>query len=300
MESHASDGHPILFETDDLSSSQRANCVAEGLIYESGNRSRWRAFVDDLLLLRAGLGLLLWRSWLETKARYRRSVLGPLWLTFGTLTFIVGYSVLAGLLFNKPLEEFLGYIACGVVAWQLITTNVTEGSKVFVTNSSEIKSFRSAFLSYPLKLLLRSLIGFLHNLPVVLFVVYFTDDINLNTLQLIPGLILLCAGFVPLTAMLGTLSARFRDIEQLSGMLMQFFFYMTPLLWKAELLGGGRAQWIVIGNPFYYAVTIIRNPMLGEPVPHNIWIGAVVMVIIANLLGYLVFARFRQRLPFWI
>ena len=285
---------------DSLSRAERAQAISEGLLYESGRASRFRVLVDDLLILRANLGLLMWRAWLDTKARYRRSFLGPWWLTIGTLTFVVGYSVLAGFLFNRPLEEFLGYIACGVVIWQMITLMLTEGSKVFVANASEIKSVRTALLSYPVKLLIKGLISFLHSMPIVLLVVYFTDGLNMNTLMLFPGLLLLCLTMVPIAAMLGTLAARFRDIEQVVSMLMQFSFYMTPLLWKVELLGDGMGRWIALGNPFYYAITIIRNPLLGLPISNQVWIVTIAVTVFANIIGYAIFARFRQRLPYWI
>lgn len=283
-----------------ISARDRKAAIGDGRVYVAGNQSRWRMFLDGLTILRVDLPLLLWRAWMDTKARYKRSVLGPYWLTIGTLTFVAGYSILAGLLFKRPLEEFLGYIACGVVTWQFIALNLTEGSKIFVSNVSEIRSVRTNLINLPVRLLLRALIGFLHSVPIVLLVVAYTDNINFQTLMFIPGLALLSLSLLPLACALGTLAARYRDIEQLVTMLMQFAFYMTPLLWKVELLGGGRGQWIALGNPFYYALTIVRNPLLGLPVPSEVWIGAIGFMALANLIGYGVFMWFRQRIPFWI
>lgn len=290
----------ILTQLDSLAPALRKSAIGEGEIYQAGNVSKWNMFVAGIYTLWVDLPLLLWRSWMDTKARYKRSVLGPYWLTIGTLTFVAGYSVLAGLLFNRPLEEFLGYIACGVVAWQFISLNLTEGSKVFVSNATEIRSVRTNLINLPVRLLLRSLIALLHSVPIVMVVVFFTDSINLNTLFFIPGLILLSLTLLPVAAALGTLASRYRDIEQLVTMLMQFAFYMTPLLWKAELLGEGAGKWIALANPFYYALTIVRNPLLGLPVPGEIWLGAIGVTLIANILGYAIFIRFRQRIPFWI
>lgn len=283
-----------------LSARERQAAVGTGLIYIAGGLSRWQMFLNELSVLRVDFPLLLWRAWVDTKARYKRSLLGPYWLTIGTLTFVAGYSILAGLLFKRPLEEFLGYIACGVVTWQFIALNLTEGAKIFVTNSSEIRSVRTNLINLPVRLLLRSLIGFLHSIPIILLVVAYTNTINLYTLMFIPGLALLSFSLLPLACAMGTLAARFRDIEQLVVMLMQFAFYMTPLLWKVELLGDGRGHWIALGNPFYYALTIVRNPLLGLPVPSEVWIGAFGFMVIANIIGYGIFIRFRQRIPFWI
>jgi len=208
--------------------------------------------------------------------------------------------MLAGLLFKRPLEEFLGYIAAGVITWQFISTNITEGSKIFVSDATEIRSVQTNLLNLPVKLFLRTLIGFLHSVPIVILVVVFTDTVNLNTLLFIPGLLLLSFSILPVATALGTLAARYRDIEQLIGMLMQFMFYMTPLLWKAELLGDGLGRWVALGNPFYHMITIVRNPLLGQPVPIEVWFGAIGFLILSNLIGFALFARYRQRIPFWI
>jgi lipopolysaccharide transport system permease protein len=226
--------------------------------------------------------------------------LGPYWLSIGTLTFVVGYSILAGLLFRRPLEEFLGYIACGVIAWQLISTSLTEGSKIYVSNAREISSVRTNLLSFPVKQILRGLIGFAHSLPIVLIVVFFTDSINFNTLMVIPGLIILISTLVPICAALGTLAARYRDIEQVVIMFNQFFFYMTPILWKLDMLGTGYGKWLALGNPLYYELSIIRLPLLGQPVPFEIWVGAITFMIISIIFGLGIYTRFRQRIPFWI
>ena len=105
---------------------------------------------------------------------------------------------------------------------------------------------------------------------------------------------------IPICAALGTLAARYRDIEQVVVMFNQFFFYMSPILWKAEMLGDGHGKWLALANPLYYALTIIRNPLMGLPVDMEIWIGAGIIMIAANLVGYTIYARFRQRIPFWI
>lgn len=279
---------------------QRRRSIAEGHIYSAGNKSRAAMLYSDVLTLRYELPLIMWRAWTDTKARYRRSILGPYWLSIGTLTFVVGYSILAGFLFKRPLEDFLGYIAAGVIGWQFISVTLIEGTKIFVVNRHEISSVRVNLLSLPTKQTIRALIAFVHSLPIVLIVIYFTDEINVHTLMLVPGLIILCGTLLPLCALLGTLASRYRDIEQLVAMLIQFFFYMTPIIWKAESLGTGTGKWIALGNPLYYELSIVRLPLLGQPVPQEFWIGAFCFMVFSLLAGALVYGRFRQRIAFWI
>jgi ABC-type polysaccharide/polyol phosphate export permease len=278
----------------------RSRDIADGQIYMAGGKSRLTAFHEDVFKLWRDFPIILWRAWVDLKARYRRSILGPYWLSIGTLTFVTGYSILAGLLFRRPLEEFLGYIACGVIIWQLISTSLAEGSKIFVSNANEIMSVRVNLLSLPVKLLLRGLITFAHSLPIVLIVVYFTDNVNFNTLMVVPGIIILTMTLLPICAALGTIAARYRDFEQLIVMFNQFFFYMTPILWKAEMLGDGYGRWLAYGNPLFYELAIVRQPLMGQPVSAEIWLGALGFMVVSSLIGYSIYARLRQRIPFWI
>jgi len=274
--------------------------IAEGEYYQAGNISRTRMFIYEWLGLMNDMPRILWRAWMDTKARYKRSILGPYWLSIGTFTFVIGYSILAGLLFRRPLAEFLGYIASGVIGWQLISACITEGTRVFISNAHELKSVRLNMLSLPVRQVLKGLIGLAHSLPIVLIVVFFTDAINLYTLMVIPGLIIVACTLVPLCAGLAVLAARYRDIEQLMMMLIQFLFYMTPILWKVEMLGQGYGKWLAYGNPLFYLLTVIRQPLLGQAVPLDIWAGALVFMVASIIIGFSIFARFRQRIPFWV
>ena len=67
-------------------------------------------------------------------------------------------------------------------------------------------------LGLPIKQVLKGLIAFAHSFPIVMIVVYFTDEINIHTLMVIPGVLTIAITLVPLSAALGALSARFRDV----------------------------------------------------------------------------------------
>lgn len=279
---------------------KRLAAIGSSDIYIAGPNMRRTVFVHELLVLKNDIPVIIWRAWSDVKARYRRSLLGPYWLSIGTFAFIIGYSVLAGLLFKRPLQDFLGFIAAGVITWQFIASSLSEGTKIFVANASEISSMRVNFLSLPVKLMLRGLIGFAHSLPIVICVVAFTDGLSFYTLLFIPGLMIIVLTMLPLVMALGTLSARYRDIEQLVTVLIQFMFYMTPIIWKPELLGTGNGKWVALANPLYYELSIVRGPLLGQPVALEIWACAIAFMLVSMVFGTLIYARFRQRIPFWI
>ncbi|WP_018998494.1 ABC transporter permease [Hirschia maritima] len=292
--------HDILSNANKNNGLDRKRALRDGRLYVADSAKKQQRFFNDLGRLSKDFKLILWRAWADTKARYKRSVLGPYWLSIGTLTFVIGYSILAGLLFRRPLSEFLGYIACGVVTWQFISGSLGEGSRVFISNAHEITSISVNLLSLPFKQILRGLIAMLHSLPIVFLVVFFTDSFTLYSLMIFPGVVILSLTMFGLITGLGTLTARYRDLEQLTTMLVQFSFYMTPILWKVEMLGKGVGLLLVYLNPFYYLLSILRLPLMGKPVEWQVWAGAVFLMCCSLSFGLGIYARFRQRIPFWI
>ena len=120
--------------------------VAPPVAEEPGPRS-WRRAFDDL---RGG-----WRQrplwgylgWQDIKQRYRRSVLGPLWISITMGVIATAMGILYGALFHEPIQTFLPYVATGLLIWNFINGCILEGSEVFIANEGLIR-----FLPAPLTL----------------------------------------------------------------------------------------------------------------------------------------------------
>ena len=78
-------------------------------------------------------GFAVWSTlgWLDIRQRYRRSVLGPLWITLTTLVTIAGMGPLYGALLRIPIEDFVPYLALGIIVWSLISSLIIEGCACF-------------------------------------------------------------------------------------------------------------------------------------------------------------------------
>jgi len=89
----------------------------------------------------------LWLSlgWQDIKQRYRRSVLGPFWITIATGATAVAMGLLYSKLFKLPLAEHLPYVTLGLIVWNLINASILEGADVFVSNEGLIKQLPTPF-----------------------------------------------------------------------------------------------------------------------------------------------------------
>lgn len=249
-------------------------------------------------------GLAAWRlwgrmGWNDILQRYRRSVLGPFWLTASMAILVVALGVLYAELFSTPIHDFLPFLCVGLLVWNFLSTFLTEGGAIFTASESYIKQIRLPYSVYVFRSAWSKLIIFAHN-----FVIYFGVLIYFRiwpggvALLAIPALLLIVLNGALASVSIGILSARFRDIPMLINSVVQIIFFVTPIMWKPALLS--RRAYIADINPFFHLVEIIRAPLLGHA-PSTLTYLLVLLITVLNLgVATLVFTRFRARIAYWI
>jgi ABC-type polysaccharide/polyol phosphate export permease len=98
--------------------------------------------------------------------------------------------------------------------------------------------------------------------------------------------------------LIAMICVRYRDIIQLINNWMMVLFFVTPVLWKPELLAP-QQRFIVDYNPMAYYLELLRNPLLGEPVGRQTWMITAAIALGGAVLASPVIGRFRQRVIFW-
>ncbi|MHC1478958.1 ABC transporter permease [Frateuria aurantia] len=239
-------------------------------------------------------------GWQDIKQRYRRSMLGPLWITLTMLITICGLGPLYGLLFKLPVADFIPYLAMGIISWGLISNLILEGCQAYVGAERLIRSVNLPMSSYVLQLLYRNLIIYGHNLlayvPVML---YFHLVPRWSWLLLLPGVALVMLAAFPAGLLLGMFCARFRDMQQIVSSSLQLVFFMTPVFWKPQLLGPGREAWVRL-NPLYPFVEILRDPIYQGVPPGWVYAAVLLMTALLYAVAWPLFARSHRRIAFWV
>lgn len=249
-------------------------------------------------------GLARWRlwgllAWQDIKQRYRRSSLGPFWLTISMGVMIGALGFLYGKLFKMEIQEYLPFLCLGLLAWTLISTTITEGCTVFIASESVIKQIKLPLSSHVYRLVWRNLIIFGHNFVVfVLVAVFFGIWPGEAGILVVLGLLLIVLNATWAALLLGMICTRFRDVPLIVASLVQIVFFLTPILWQPSLLG--RHIGFVDMNPFYHLIEIIRSPLLGRSPPVLSWVAALIIGAVGWLGTFLLFARFRKRIAYWL
>ncbi len=249
-------------------------------------------------------GLYNWRlwsllAWQDIRLRYRRSMLGPFWLTLSMAFTIASLGFVYGKLFHMEMTTYLPYLTLGFLTWSFISSNVVEGCTALTAAEPFIRQVRLPFSVYVLRSVFRNVIIFAHNFVVyIAVIILFGIWPGAAGLWFIPAFVLIMLNALWATLLFAMICARFRDIGPIIASLLQIGFFLTPILWKKESLT--EHLWVVTLNPFHYLVEVIRAPLLGEA-PQ---LQAIMAVTVLTLGGWAValtfFGRFRNRIPYWV
>jgi ABC-2 type transport system permease protein len=257
-----------------------------------GMRDLWRGWRDYReLWLTVGL--------YDIRKRYRRSVLGPFWITVSVGTFILGLSFIYAPLVGGDMKSFLPFIAFGFIAWQFISQLLLDGCNVFIANGPIIQQLRAPLSVYIYQTVWRHLIILAHNflIYVVVAVAYGLWP-SWQTLLVIPGILLVCINGLSFGMLFGTLCARYRDIPPIVTTITQMMFLLTPILWRPDQVPG--REFVYELNPFYYLVQVIREPLEAVSPSLFVWAVAVGLTAVGFLVSLLFYSRFRNRIVYWL
>jgi ABC-type polysaccharide/polyol phosphate export permease len=238
-------------------------------------------------------------GWQDIRQRYRRSVLGPFWMTISTGVMILTLGILYAKLFGVPVAEYLPFVAIGLVVWTLLSALIIESCSVFTASEHVIKQIRLPISTHVCRIVWRNFIIFFHNAIILVIVaLVYRRAFNAQVLLIPLALCLIAANGLWVGLSLGILCTRFRDIPPIIQSLVQVAFFVTPIMWKPEILGVKTA--LIDFNPLYHFIEVVRAPLLGDRVGIASWIAIGLTTLIGWLLTIAIMARYRHRVAYWI
>ena len=249
-------------------------------------------------------GLSQWRlalalARLDLRNRYRGSVLGPLWMSLSTLIMLIGLGLLYGALFKFKLSNYLPHLAVSLIVWQWMAGFINDSCAALTSAEGVIRQMRLPFTLHALRVAFRNTLVAAHSLALIPIVFLIFGQVpGPEALLAIPGLVLIGINMLAGGLLLGMVCARFRDIPPIVANAVQLAFFVSPILWKPELLGDAMV-WMAF-NPFYALLETVRGPLLEGGGPPLAWLAAIFYTALHVVLAGFLFARFRSRIAFWV
>ena len=237
----------------------------------------------------------------ELKARYRGSVLGFFWSFINPLLLLLVYwfvfsVVLPGI---RPIdiEPYALFMFCGLLPWTWFSSSVLEASNVLIAGGNLIKKVLFPAEVLPVVTVLANMIHFLLGLPIIAAaLVYFAVPVRPLELLWLPVVVLVQLFLtLGLALIVSSLTVHFRDLKDILGNLMTFWFFATPIIYPMSLAPPSGKVLLDL-NPFTHLVISYQEILFYDgPFGHWKWLLALGGVsIVLFLLGYFLFDRLRD------
>lgn len=238
-------------------------------------------------------------AWFDVVLRYRRSMLGPWWITLSMGLLLLGLGPLYALLFDIPIRDYLPYITLGIVVWSLIASTLQDACAALAGAGTQLRQGTVPPSLILWRLVAKHLIQFAHH--AVLFVpvaLWAPVRPTAATLLAIPGLLLVLAILHVWGLILAMACARYRDVASAVVSVLQLLMFLTPVFWDPARLPD-RAK-LVLLNPFAQMLELIRTPLLGEAPSAFAWQVSIASLLVSAAVAAIIAAAQRGRLVYWV
>ena len=255
--------------------------------------------IDDLKK-----GMSLYRVWIhqayhEISAKYKRTVLGSLWISGGMVSTSLALSIIMGGIQGQNLPDALPYVMAGILSFALTSYTLLEAPDAYMAASNIIKNHAYPFTYYTFESLTRIFLIFLHNCVAYAIVMAILLRLTVPHWSIIFGLIVVYMNSFVWGALSSMVASRFRDMRFLLPFMSQIVFFVTPVFWYPHNMKGWREH-LVTFNPFYGLLEVVRSPIMGHAAPEQAWILALSSLGVGVVLWLLCFNAFRGKIAFWV
>ena len=235
------------------------------------------------------------------KARYRGSVLGFFWSFINPLLLLSIYSFVFATVLPRgtddTLEPYALFMFCGILPWTWFSSSILEASNVLISGGNLIKKVLFPAEVLPFVTVIANMVHFFLGLPIlVIFLIYYQRPLDPIELLWFPVIV-----FVQLVLLLGlslfvsALTVHFRDLKDILGNLLTFWFFATPIIYPMSQAPSGY-RWLLNLNPMTH-LAISYQEVLFYVGPHGHWkwlMALLVASVFVFLAGYFVFDRLRD------
>lgn len=249
----------------------------------------------------------------EIRGKYKRTIFGQLWSLANPLALMVIYTFVFGFIFRiqpepgdpSGLNVFALWLLCGLLPWTFLVSVVTSGVASLVDNASLIQKVYFPRIVLPLSIVGSTGYTWLFEMGVLLVALSIVGAFVLPWIPLVlVGMVLLAVFAAGLALMLSVANVHFRDTQYFLTIVLQIWFYLTPIIYPISLVEDQSAQvggifgtsvtieGIYNLNPMVYFVELFRNLLYDNRFPDVwTWVWCLVAAGASIVIGVLVFRR---------
>jgi ABC-type polysaccharide/polyol phosphate export permease len=238
---------------------------------------------------------------MDLRARYRGSVLGIGWSLLQPIAMTAIICTVFSRVFHEDIHFYAPFLMAGLACWSYLLTVTLQGSQCFFQGECYIRQHPAPMAIYPLRTMLGA--GF-HFALALLLVLALAGSLRGFTqiwplLSLLPTMALFMVFGWSLATVFGLVTVRFRDTTHLSEVAFQALFYLTPVMYKPEMLIDRGLGMLIQANPVVPFLTLLRQPILFSEMPTlGMYLSAFLIVLVTTCGAAALLKREERRLIF--
>lgn len=232
----------------------------------------------------------------QLKAKYSSSILGISWAIINPFLIMLAITFVFNIIFKIEIEKFPLFVLSGIFPWLFFSNAISEATFSILNQQNILRQFNLPREILPLSSILTNFLNFLIGW-VIIYPLFFLFQpsmillLPLFTIVLLLNLLFVCG----LGLMLSILNVFFRDIGHLLGVLLMFWFWVTPVFYSVDMIPT-RFRWVCCFNPMtpyivYYREVVFRGTLPNFPT----FIGVFLWAVFSLSLGLLVFSRLESK-----
>ncbi len=234
----------------------------------------------------------------EFQSKYRNSLLGATWMVLNPLAMIIVYTVIFSQLMKARLPgvtmqfAYSIYLCAGVLTWGLFSEIVSKAQNVFVDNAGLLKKLSFPRLCLPIIVIANGLVNFSIVFGLfTIFIIFSGHFPGIYYLGIFPMLVLLVMFAIGLGITVGVLNVFFRDVGQFFGIVLQFWFWLTPIVYVSNVLPE-RVQHYLRLNPMVPIIEAFQTIFVHARWPDwgSLWLVSIEAVVLCAI-GLRLFRR---------
>lgn len=227
----------------------------------------------------------------EFQAKYKGSIFGMAWAVLHPLAIIFVYTVIFSQVMRSKLAgmsdvpyAYSLYLCSGVLTWGLFTEMLTRCVNVFFDNANLMKKVFFPRICLPTIAVLSSFVNFAIAFSIFLvFLVIIGKFPGILFLTFFLVLFVQIIFTVTLGVGLGVLNVFFRDIGQFLAMILNFWFWFTPVVYPSTIVPKA-LQGLMNLNPMYHIIHSYQNIFVYHQKPEFMWLG--IVFVLSLILAY--------------
>ncbi len=232
----------------------------------------------------------------EFRGKYKKSFLGVLWSFLNPLFQLLIYALVFPFILKNNVENYTVFLIVALFPWNFFNLSIIQSAACIVTNGGIIKKVYFPREILPIATSTSNLINFLIS-SILVFLALFISGIGLTKAVVVLPLIILIQYILQLglSFILSAITVYVRDVEYLINVLMMLAFYLSPIVYSADMIPSKYLPLFKL-NPMFHIIKYYRDILYYGKIPE---MGSVLLLLFACIIilvvGYLIFRKLEKR-----